>query len=41
MWENIYVDVFDSTMEEEGILEWLFEGCHYSQFSVRLLNHIQ
>lgn len=30
MWENIYVDIFDSTIEEEGALEWLFEGCHYS-----------
>lgn len=32
MWENIYVEVFDSTMEEEGTLDWLFQGCYYSQF---------
>lgn len=42
MWKNIYVDVTDSTMEQEGILEWLFEGFHYSQFSLlrSLLKHI-
>lgn len=42
MWENIYVEVFDSTMEEEGTLDWLFQGCNYSQFKplCSLCNHI-